>query len=218
MSSVGWLGKVGWICGFLASLAACGGDADDGAGDDRGDPIPLASAQALEGVYGVSSFTRNVTGCTEGASVLESLRDHFFVLVPREVLGMQTLELASCPDLAACQALAQQVKSPQSFYSFEYGLTLSAATGDGALTGFLASTGTSSAEKPGMCSKRTYTAHHFETDASGVVHIESRITNLPDAPQEDGACWARPAEDREEASRQPCSSLEVIDAARTASL
>jgi hypothetical protein len=48
---------------MLGSLAACGGGDDDD--EDKADPIAAAAAQALEGIYEVSSFTRNEAACTE---------------------------------------------------------------------------------------------------------------------------------------------------------
>jgi hypothetical protein len=204
-----------WVVAVLGTLSACGSSAD-GDGADQGAPLSAASVQALEGIYEVSSFTRNEAACEVGASVLSSLKDHYFVIFARVVLGTQTLELVSCGDEANCRMVAQQGKT-NSPYSFEYGLTLSSSESDAIVTGFSATSGSSFESASNLCS-RTYVTHRLTSATDGSVHVESRTTPLADAPKDDGVCWVEPEDQKAEAAGKPCAELRVIDAARIADL
>lgn len=208
---------MGWWCAvaMLGSLAACGGGDDDEA--DKDDPVPAAAAQALEGIYEVSSFTRNEAGCVEGPSVLQTLRDHNFVVFSQLILGIQVLNVTSCTDEAKCRTVVQQAQA-NGIYSYEYSVMLSASESDGSLTGFEAGTGTTSQEHPNMCTDRRYVAHRLTSEADGTVHVESRTTALADAPQEDGFCWAEPKKEKAEAAGRPCTGLVSFEGTRVSAL
>ncbi len=208
---------VGWWCAMvvLGSVAACGGGDDEDA--DKDDPIPASTAQALEGIYDVSAFTRNEAGCTEGASVLTTLKDHKFVVFSQVILGIQIVNVTSCGDEAQCRNVVQQARA-NGIYSFEYSLMLSASESDGSLSGFEATTGGYSEEKPDMCTRRTYVTHHMTSEADGTLRIESRTTALADVPQDDGVCWAEPKKEKAEAAGRPCTGLQVFEGARVSAL
>jgi hypothetical protein len=50
------------------------------------------------------------------------------------------------------------------------------------------------------------------------VTVESRTTNLADAPKEDGYCVVKPAASRTEAANLPCSSRQTFSATKISSL
>ncbi len=191
------------VIGTALSLVACGEDEKGSEGADGG--VSDAVIASFEGVYALTAYTENPTSCdAEGPSTLASKTDQDFVLVGASVLGQKYLQLASC-EPAACADTVSAIRDA-GFFSPEYSLILSEEVGPDALSGFLAMSGFLT---DGSCTEREYETHAL-TRMGDVVHVESRLIPLADEPPEDGVCWARPEQQREEAEGRPCAALETI--------
>src|SRR5687768_8626053 len=150
--------------------AACGDSNDSDGSSDSGNPLTRETALAFEGVYQLTHYTENASGCdTEGASLLETTDDAWFVLVARTVLGTQTLELVSCADAADCAAKVEEIRN-FGLYTIDFQATLSSEVSVDELGGFSASTGF---EENGRCVERDYTDHVL-TRNGDAVRLESR--------------------------------------------
>jgi hypothetical protein len=199
------------LCALLTAvgfaLIGCGGsDASDKEGSAPEGSLSASTVQSFEGIYGLESYTENPASCdAEGPSTLSSKTEQRFVLVGSSLLGTRFLQLASCADDATCANRVAAIRAPSGFIS-EYSLILSEEVGPDALSGFLASSGFSMGD---TCTEREYVEHEL-TRSGDAVHVESRTIPLADAPMEDGACWAKPTEERAEAEGRPCAALSTF--------
>jgi hypothetical protein len=186
------------------SLVACGGEDEKGSGGSEG--VSDAAIASFEGTYQLDAYTENPTACdVEGPSTFASKTDQRFVMVGASVLGTKIIQLASC-DESSCAATVSAIRELGS-YSSDYFFTLSEEVGPDELSGFLAWSGFLT---DGMCTEREYETQEL-TRTGDAVHVEWRTIPLADEPPEDGVCWARPAQQREEAQGRPCAALETFD-------
>jgi len=198
----GWVAIAGMMS--LWGAAACGGDGGLSSGLLAG----------YEGVYQVDTATENPTACdVEGTPVLDALAQKQFVAVALRMLTIDGLQLISCSDDAGCASTASQVKGGGG-WAASWGWFFSESLGADQLGGLSASSGF---QQSGTCTGRTYTALTL-TRAGEMLRVEERLTNLPDAPADNGICWAEPAKQRSEAAALPCSSLSVLTGSKRAPL
>jgi len=198
----------GWatIAGMMSlwGAAACGGDGG----------LSSELLAGYEGIYQLDAATENPTACdVEGASVLDATAQKQFVAVALRVLTIDGLQLISCSDDAGCASTASQAKSGGG-WAAAWGRFFSESLGADQLGGLSASSGF---EQSGTCTGRTYTALTL-THSGDTLRVEARLTNLPDAPADNGICWAEPAKQRSEAAALPCSSLSVLTGSKRAPL
>src|SRR5688572_22874034 len=86
------------LLAYVAVLAACGGSDDGGGGGGSG------ATTELEGIYTLSAWTRNDTGCeAEGPSVLATESEKFLVVRSSSFFGQRFIELVPCTTLAQCR-------------------------------------------------------------------------------------------------------------------
>jgi hypothetical protein len=195
---------VPFVIGMALNLVACSDDEKGSEGADGG--VSDAAIASFEGVYQLQAFTENATSCdAEGPSTFASKTDLRFVLVGASFLGSKYLELASC-DEASCAETVTDIRQ-FSGHSAEYSLILSEEIGPDGLSGFLAMSGFLT---DGSCTEREYRRHAL-TRTGDAVHVETQTIPLADEPPEDGVCWARPDEQRDEAEGRPCAALETFD-------
>lgn len=186
------------------NLVACG-DSDEKSSSTGEGGVSDAAVTSFEGLYALSAYTENPTACdAEGPSTFASKTEQRFVLVGGSVFGQKYLQLASC-DESSCAETVSAIRGTD-FFSPEYSLILSEEVGPDALSGFLAMSGFLT---DGACTEREYVRHEL-TRTGDAVRVESQTIPLADEPPEDGVCWARPAQQRDEADGRPCASLETF--------
>lgn len=195
-----------WLLGLGAVLStACGGSSDTGSSG-----LGESAAQAFAGIYELTAMTKNETSCgAPGASVLSSTRDRFFFIEQGDVFGTKYLMLASCSSVSNCLEKRSSFQEQQS-YPVEFTYTLTSASSATSVSGFTASTGTTNGGN--QCVERIYADHLVALAADHSLHLESRIKNLADRPQEDGFCTFETSESKAEANGLPCGALETLDA------
>jgi hypothetical protein len=208
------IAKLSLVVAVSFGSAACGDSSDSEGTSGSGNSLTRETALSFEGIYELTHYTENASGCdAEGASLLGTTADPWFVLVARTVLSTQTLELVSCADAADCGAKAEQIRN-NGIYAIDYGATLSSEASADELGGFRADTGF---QENGMCVERQY-VDHVLTRSEDVVRLESRTKALDDKPAEDGFCVVRPSESRAEAETAPCAAFDVIEGTKTSDL
>jgi len=175
---------------LLAALVGCGG---------------LSSE--LEGIYDIGTWTQNPDACdAEGASILEQQPETSFYVRVETFFGQKFLNAALCSDLADCQAQAGDNTINLNGWAFDGGDDANGWTG---ATVFAGGSGD-------QCTGQV-TDHVMTSSGPDTVRIESRTREtLPFPVDSDGFCSTDKA--REAADGQPCTTLEVVTAIRTADL
>ena len=95
---------------FIASTALLITACDGGEGDFSG------AAAELEGIYKISSYTRNEAACAPGGSSVLG-NDRFAIAYTEEVLARPVLMLSSCASVDDCRAKLELIRTKQSFGS-----------------------------------------------------------------------------------------------------
>ena len=206
-------GHSGWVLlAALSLVVGCGGgDDDDSSGATNGISAPTAAS--LEGVYALTGFTENPTGCdAEGPAVTQTEKQ--FVLVGASALGRSYLELVSCGDAASCADQVERVRNPSAILA-NYVLILSIEGDPDHLEGLSATNGYDAGD--GQCVAREYDDHQL-TRTGDSVRIETRYTPLPAAPSKQGSCPVNPSALKAEAKGVPCGKLRVIEGTKTGPL
>jgi len=195
----------GWI-GVAALGCAAAGAASAGCGSGDGG-ISSEILADFEGVYQLDTATENPTACdAEGPSNLDTIAQKQFVAIRLKMLTVSGLQLLSCADDAGCASTATMVKGGGG-WAAAWAWFLSESTGPDQLGGLSASSGFG---QTGICTGRSYTAVALIRQ-SDTLRLEARTTNLADLPADNnGVCWADPAQERSEAAGRPCSSLRVL--------
>lgn len=185
MKQLAWLGLL---------LAACGGDA--GAFGE--------SAAGVEGIYQISSYTRNDAACAPGgASVLG--RDRFAVAFTQQIFGSDVLSVTSCASAADCRDKLADMRAQEpvlldfQFVASELGAN-EALVGHGASTGF---------EEDGVCTQGEVTETRIELIGTQ-LRIEHAITIADDYLPDDGFCTTELSQ--RFARDNACSEMEVLTA------
>ncbi len=151
----------------------------------------------LEGVYSITTWTDNQSGCdAEGPSVAMG-REPFFYIKSENFLGSKFVNVVNCADVADCQAKATDKDTLHlGGFAFEEGSDSSGWTAHSAF-GFGSNN---------MCMGDV--SDVIMTSGDGTVRIESRSTmSAPYTGNCDDDAAAEAA-----AAGQPCSSLEVVTA------
>jgi hypothetical protein len=195
----------------LGILTGCG-DSNDGA--TAGGAISQAVASSYEGVYELTLCTENPTGCDSPGQDLTTSSDPYFLVVASELMGQWTVDMCSCLDIADCQSKQEAARDPMRPIAIGYGAMLSAAVSDDELTGFLAGSGRL---ENGMCVEREFVDYRL-IRSGDTLHLEGVTKALAAQPPEDGICWARPEQDRQEAASAPCVSSRAVDGRRVSDL
>jgi hypothetical protein len=175
---------------LLVLLAAgCGGD----------------SGTAMEGIYTVSTWTRNATACdVEGMSTASS-HDPLFYIKSESFLGAKFVNVKDCLDVADCKALANDGDTIHiGMFNFDDGGDSEGWTNRSAF-------GFESFSMPGMCTGSVKVSK-LVREGTG-VRIEERNTDAVPFPVSSGDDEC--PEDKVEAAAmgQPCTELEVVTAA-----
>jgi hypothetical protein len=157
------------------------------------------------GMYSIEMHTRNSSACTAGASVLDSDPLKQWVAGSNNQLGQQTLVLAPC-ESESCSVTARKIANRGSYstiFTFTESVILGTFEGQVAISG--------ATVMPGICSGRSYRKGVAQI-VGKKLHVEITNTALPDAPAEDGFCFADVLTQKTEAASLPCISLETWDA------
>lgn len=197
---------------FVCVLALVSGfgcsDQESGSSKDAGGKITQALAVDFEGVYELTARTLNPAACQPGPSTVATTSDLAFVLVGATgLLGDQTLELVSCK-ADTCADTASKTKA-QTIVGSEYRYSFSGSKSQDVLTGFIAWSGGDSGS--GTCTERTFDEFTLTRTTDG-LRLERTTKTLPDAPAEDGFCFADPDQEKKEAASAPCAEMETLDA------
>ena len=202
-----------WLIGLGCVLCVGCGESDGGNGSGS-DGLSEAAVESFEGIYQVTTFTENDTGCDgPGADVLATSSDQYFVLVSDQVFGIATLMLISCSDVDDCNMKVSSLRNRESF-GFQFGATLSEEVNDSTLTGFTAFTGF---EEGGVCVMREYEENTL-TRAGNTATLDTVVKGLDDRPAEDGFCTVNPSAAQEEAAGAPCVASSSVVGDRVADL
>lgn len=181
-------------------LAACGGDDGGGGGGD--------GTTALEGIYTITAWTRNETGCAgEGPSVLATESSEFLLVRNSSFFGQQFIELIPCTTLAQCRIdAADDVVQVSQFGSVSEGSDSAGWTGGRVTAG----------GSGGTCSG-TVTNTTLTSPAAMTIRIDAETRPTGDFPTDaDGFCTTDDAQ--EAAATQPCDGLDVLQATFTEAL
>ncbi len=178
-------------------LAACSGDG----GFSRFDE----AAANVEGIYKVSSYTRNDQACTPDGGVSQLGDDTFALAVTQSFAGQHVLTVVSCASSEDCRAKLADIRSNQG-YPIEFEFTVSNITSDDLLTGAGVSTGFSN---NGTCTGGELSTTRLELVGTR-LHIEQAITIADDYPADGGFCTTEAA--RKNAEGNACSEMEVLTA------
>jgi hypothetical protein len=185
--------------GFKVTLAAAliAGCSDDGDAD------LVRVASGIEGIYSVTSYTRNEQTCEPGgASQLGD--DKFAVVVLQKFVGQHYLSITSCESAADCREKLADIRAGES-YSIEFQFAVD-KVGDGdVLAGAGVSTGFGGG---GTCTGGEVWTTKLEL-VGMQLRIEQAITLADDHPDDgDGFCTTDLT--RKHAERNDCSQMEVL--------
>jgi len=192
-------------------VVGCGDDGggmpvDSGMGGDAGDPIPASVGGAFDGVYMMTSATRNDTSCAlEGASILDTWSEPYFYA--RYEPTDSSVRGSSCTDEADCRSRAASGDTTGMlaflFNRQEASEIASDITRPGSVDGELC-TGGGITSRLGLIS-------------GGSMSIEERFNAAPDYPVgATGECEVEPA--REGAEGAPCATYRVFIGTRVGDL
>jgi hypothetical protein len=166
-------------------LAGCGSDSKTG----------------LEGIYMVSTWTRNPTACdVEGPSVATQ-HDMFFYIKDEDFIGTHFVNVKTCNDLAACDTEANDDGTIHiGEFNFEDGSDKSGWKNHSAFA--FATQG----QCEGGVTDTTMTA------ASGAIRIEERHVEATPFPAGTGSDECPDDKVDQAAAGKPCTELEVVTA------
>ncbi|MCW5803728.1 MAG: hypothetical protein KIT31_15195 [Deltaproteobacteria bacterium] len=177
----------------FASLAACTSESDF-----------ADVAAGAEGIYRVTSYTRNDQACAPGGSSLLG-KDKFAFAVSRQLFGISVLDIYSCENPADCRAKLAALDANGSF-SLDFSFTLSDVEA-GVLVGAGASTGFGDG---GVCREGEITKTRLVLEGTS-LRLQQEVTVADDYPADrDGFCTTTAAQAA--AAGNACSELEVFSA------
>lgn len=161
----------------------------------------------LTGIYEITAWTENATACdAEGPSILAGQQEAWFYVRVEDLLGQEFLNAAKCADLATCKTESGDDTIQFNGWTFENG---DDAKGWRGTTVFAGGSG-------GQCSGGV-TDHVMTSLGADAVQIESREREArPFSADGEGFCTTDDA--IAAAEGEPCVSLEVVTATRSASL
>ena len=177
----------------LASvLASCG------AGD---------SQTALEGIYSISEWTENETGCeAPGTSILASQNEQSIYIKTVDFFGAKFINVVPCSDLATCRAEWQDDTLSLSGYPFDTGSDAAGWTGGSSAFSVVSET----------CSGELF-EDRLESIDDQTVQVTRRAIEVEGVPLDsDGFCDDDVA--KEMARNRPCTRMEQITAVLVESL
>jgi hypothetical protein len=182
----------------LVSLVACDGTSSSGNFDDL--------ASEMEGIYRVTSYTRNEAACVPGGeSILGN--DGFLFVTTQAFLGTKLVSAMSCSSVADCRDKRSRVAAGDgvaidfSFAASEVG-TNDTLVGQGASTGFEL--------EDGICTGGELTTSTFRL-ADGGLEIDHAVTLAEDHPVDsDGFCTTTATQ--RAAQGLACSQMEALSA------
>jgi hypothetical protein len=182
---------------LLVSLVACDGNSSSGNFDEL--------ASEMEGIYRVTSYTRNEAACVPGGeNALGS--DGFMFVTTQELFGTKLVSAMSCASVADCRdkqarvAAGDGVAIDFSFAASEVG-TNNTLVGQGASTGF---------DEDGVCTGGELTTSTFRLTDGG-LEIDLAITVAEDHPVDsDGFCTTSATQ--RAAQGLACSEMEALGA------
>ena len=178
---------------------ACGEDDDSGFDD---------AADAVVGIYQVTTWTRNADACEPGGESLLSEGGHSHAVAYKgSGFGIKFLQLMSCANPADCREKVRELEGGGGVSS-EFGYTFTSASGD-TLTGGSVSTGFG---RDGTCSGASVTSVSLERLDDSAIKVEEEITIADDYPEDsEGFCTTDAA--KAAARGKSCSEFELLEAA-----
>jgi hypothetical protein len=182
----------------LAALAcACGGDDDSGS----------ASSTGLGGIYEMTAWTHNETGCaSEGPSILDTQSDKFLMVRGNRIFGVFVIEIVPCASLTDCRAEAMD----SALNLTALGLLDSGSDSAGWTGGRIFAGGSST------CSGEV-TETALRAEGAMAITIEAWTTKTGEFPLDsEGFCSTDDA--KQAAQGKPCSELQVLRATLVESL
>lgn len=177
----------------LASLTACTTD----------DEFIDAAAQ-VEGIYRVTSYTRNDQACVPGGASLLT-KETFAFAATQQLFGITLLDVFSCEDPADCREKLNKLDTGGGF-GLDFGFSVSGVEegvmlGEGASTGF---------PEGATCSGGELTTTRLVVEGT-TLRLQQEITVADDfAADANGFCTTDAA--KAAARGNACSALEVLTA------
>jgi hypothetical protein len=178
----------------FASLTACTTPADE---------FVDAAAQ-VEGIYRVTTYTRNDQACVPGGASLLT-KETFAFAATQELFGITLLDVFSCDAPADCRAKLAKLDAGGGF-GLDFGFSVSSVdrevlVGDGASTGFAEGT---------VCIGGEVTRTRLVVEGA-TLRLQQEITIADSYPADaDGFCTTDAA--KAAARGNACSALEVLTA------
>jgi len=180
-------------CLALLALTAC--DDNNGAFDD--------AAASAEGIYQVTSYTRNEAACAPGGTS-QLGTDRFAVAFTQTIFGSRVLTVTSCASVADCRAKLADMRAQEPvLLQFQYAvneLDGDLLAGTGASTGF---------SEDGVCTAGEVMKTKLEL-VGAQLRIEQAITIADDYAPDDGFCTTTLAQKFAEGN--VCSRMEALTA------
>ena len=176
----------------LASLTAC-----------TSNDFVDAAAQ-VEGIYRVTTYTRNEQACVPGGASLLT-KETFAFAATQQVLGLAVLDVFSCDDPADCRDKLAKLGTGGAF-GLDFGFSVSdvqkgVMLGEGASTGFA---------EGGTCTGGEVTRTRLVVEGT-TLRLQQEVTAADDYPADaDGFCTSDAA--KAAARGNACSALEVLTA------
>ena len=179
---------------LILALAAC--DGSNAAFDEAAAPA--------EGIYRVTSYTRNDAACAPG-STSQLGQDTFAVAFMQDVFGTPVLSLMSCASAADCRTKLADMRAEKPV-QIEWMFSVNEVGENNALIGRGADSGF---REDGVCTKGE--AIDTELVLSGSqLRLERAITIADDYLPDNGFCTTELA--RKFAQDNTCSQMEVVSA------
>ena len=164
-----------------------------------------AVASSMEGIYGVSAYTRNDDACTPGGE--SRLRDDRFAFVARfEFFGTSLLSVTSCASVADCRNKLAMSRAGGA-YAIDFGFNATSLGTDGALLGETVNSGFAD---HGSCTGGEVNSSTVSL-AGSALHIDVTTIRANDYPV-DGRGFCSSDAAARAARGNACTKLETVSA------
>ena len=183
--------KFAWLA---IALAAC----------DNGTAAFDEAAAPVEGIYQVTSYTRNDAACAPGTSS-QLGQDTFAIAFMQDIFGTPVLSMMSCASPADCRAKLADMRAEKPV-QIEWMFSVNEVGDNNVLVGRGADSGF---REDGVCTKGEAIDTELALDGSQ-LRIERAITIANDYLPDNGFCTTELA--RKFAKGNTCSQMELVTA------
>ena len=187
--------KLACLAGFIAIIAAGCTENTPSTFDD--------TAKNMEGIYQVSSLSRNAAACSPGGASLLGT-DRFAVAFTQTIFGNRVLTVTSCASAADCREKLADMRA-QEPVSLQFQYAANEIDGE-ALSGLGADSGF---EEDGVCTQGALMSTKLERVGSQ-LRVEQSITIANDYLPDNGFCTTTLAQKFAESNA--CSQMETLTA------